>query len=95
MAAQVDKTQRNSRIIKAFMIIVALTHAIGIYQSSMTDWGQLAGTIAVLAFLRGLLLSPSCLVTPINLWFSQKISFSQASYKYFLLAMVLMLVSAI
>ncbi len=94
MEDQLNKIQRSTNLIKGFMALVVLMQAVQIYQTNVMDWGALAGAFGVLSLLRGLLLSPSLLASPIKYWFKANFSLSKESYKYFILAFVLIVVSA-
>ena len=89
------KTRRSSNLIKGFMLLIIITQAIDSYQNSIVDFGAIAGTIAVLSMLRGLLLSPLILVTPFKLCLKSQVRISPGSYKYFLAAFILMIISAL
>jgi hypothetical protein len=94
MERQSVKIQRSSHLIKGFMALVIFMQALRIYQTEVMDFGALAGAFGVLSLLRGLLLTPSLLAAPIKYWFKSNIIFSKESYKYFLLAFILIIVSA-
>lgn len=94
MEDQSIKIQRSANLIKGFMALVVLIQGFQIYQTNVIDGGALAGTFGVLSLLRGLLLSPSLLAAPLKYWFKPNFSFSKESYKYFVLAFVLIVVSA-
>jgi membrane protein CcdC involved in cytochrome C biogenesis len=94
MEDQVVKIQRSSNLIKGFMALVVLMQVFQIYQTNVMDWGSLAGAFGVLSLLRGLLLSPVLLAAPIKYWFKSNFTVSKVSYKYFLLAFILIVVSA-
>jgi len=94
MADQANKIQRSSNLIKGFMALVIFTQALQIYQTNVMDFGALAGAFGVLSLLRGLLLSPLLLITPIKNWFKPNFNLSKESYKYLLLAFILIIVSA-
>ncbi|XQW83825.1 hypothetical protein ACOYR1_11810 [Thalassotalea piscium] len=93
MENQTDKIQRSSLLIKAFMALVVIMQVVQFYQNKVLDFGAIAGAIGVLALLRGLLLSPQLLAKPLSDWFANNTVFAKASYKYFLLAFVLIIVS--
>jgi membrane protein CcdC involved in cytochrome C biogenesis len=95
MEDQAVKIQRSSNLIKVFMALVVIMQAAQFYQTNILDFGAIAGSIGVLSLLRGFLLSPSILVTPVKYWFKSEIVFSKESYKYFLLAFLLIIVSAV
>jgi len=94
MEDQVTKVTRSSNLIKGFMALVIFMQAVQIFQTDVMDFGALAGAFGVLSLLRGLLLSPSLLAAPIKHWFKPNFTFSKESYKYFLLAFILIIVSA-
>lgn len=94
MEDQATKIQRSSNLIKAFMALVVIVQAVQIYQTNILDFGAIAGSIGVLSLLRGFLLSPAILVTPVKYWFKMSNVFTKESYSYFLLAFILILVSA-
>ena len=87
------KIQRNSNLVKGFMVIVIIAQAIKFYQTNILDFGSIAGSLAVLLFLRGLLVSPQLLISPINFWFKSNTRIPKESFKYFLLAVPLFAVS--
>lgn len=93
--SQANKIQRSARLIKAFMALVVMTFALQFYQSSVLDFGEIAGAVGTLALLRALLLSPRLLITPFKDLFQSKVTFSKASIKYLLLAFVLIIVSVL
>tara|TARA_R110000787_G_scaffold29584_3_gene80100 strand:+ start:263 stop:550 length:288 start_codon:yes stop_codon:yes gene_type:complete len=94
MTEQALKIKRSNKLIKGFMALVVVLQAVQFYQTKVIDFGALAGAVGVLSLLRGILLSPILLVAPLRQWFQSNVSFSKASYKYFLLALILILVSA-
>ncbi|ASP48807.1 hypothetical protein [Cognaticolwellia beringensis] len=94
MEDQVAKVRRSSNLIKGFMALVVIMQAVQVYQTNTLDFGALAGSLGVLSALRGLLLSPALLVVPIKGWFKPNLALTKASYKYLLLAFVLILVSS-
>jgi len=93
MEEKTSKIQRSSYLIKGLMAFVVFIQAAEFYQSSEIDLGTVAGTAGVLSLFRGLLLSPSLLITPVKYWFKLSFVFSKDSYKYFALAFILILVS--
>jgi len=95
MEGQGSKIERSSKLIKGFMALVIVMQIIEFYQTSIMDFGVIAGAFGALSFLRGLLLSPQLLVTPLKQWFKSNIKLSKESYKYFILAVVLIVISAI
>ncbi|WJG09351.1 hypothetical protein [Aliiglaciecola sp. LCG003] len=95
MEDQAVKIQRSSNLIKALMALVVVMQVVGFYQTNTLDFGVIAGEIGVLSLLRGLLLSPSLLAAPLKLWFTPGCTPSRQSYKYFILAFVLIFVSAL
>jgi len=95
MEDQSSKIERSSKLIKGFMALVIVMQIIEFYQTSVMDFGVIAGAFGVLSFLRGLLLSPQLLVTPFNQWFKSNVKLSKESYKYFILAVILIAISAI
>jgi hypothetical protein len=94
MEDKANKIQRSSNFIKGFMALVVIVQVVELYDSNSMDWGAIAGTFCVLSIFRGVLLSPSLLVTPIKCWFKPRSNFSKQSHKYFGLAFILLLVSA-
>lgn len=94
MEDQVDKIQRSSNLIKGFMALVVIMQAVQFYKTNVIDFGAIAGAIGVLSLLRGLLLSSSLLAAPLKYWFKPNFTFSKESYKYLILAFMLILVSA-
>ena len=95
MDGQTSKIQRSSNLIKGFMALVVVMQAVQFYQTSVMDLGAIAGAVGVLSLLRGLLLSPSLLAAPLKHWFTPNYTFSKESYKYFILAFVLIIVSSL
>jgi membrane protein CcdC involved in cytochrome C biogenesis len=95
MEEQAVKIQRSSNLIKGFMALVVIVQAIQFYQTNMMDFGAISGAIGVLSLLRGLLLSAFLLAVPIKDWFKANIKYCKQSYRYFLLAFVLILVSSV
>ncbi len=95
MDDQANKIRRSSNLIKGFMALVIFMQALQIYQTNVMDFGALAGAFGVLSLLRGLLLSPSLLAEPIRHCFKTNFTFSKESYKYLLLAFILIIVSAL
>lgn len=83
------KLQRTSIFIKSIMGLVVFLLALQIYQTSVIDLNKVAATVAILSLLRGILLSPSLLSTPINY------KLSKNSYPYLILALILFIISAI
>ncbi len=76
------------------MALVIIMQAIQFYQTNVMDFGAIAGAIGVLSLLRGLLLSPTLLAAPLKHWFKPNFTFSKGSYKYFILAFILIVVSS-
>jgi len=91
---QTAKINRSVKLIKGFMALVIFMFLLQYYQTSVLDLGAFAGSIGVLYLLRGILLSPSLLTTPVKKWAVSNATFSRKSYSYFILAFVLILVSA-
>jgi len=89
-----NKIRRSTNLIKGFMALVVIMQLAQFYQTNIMDFGAIAGAIGVLSLLRGFLLSPSMLATPVKHWFKPNFTFAKESYKYFLLAFVLIIVSA-
>lgn len=87
------KIQRSVNLIKGFMVLFVLVQVVNIYQSGEMDWGSLAGTFGVLSLFRGLLLSPKVFTSPMRYWLKNNFLLSTASYKYFLFALVLIIIS--
>jgi len=94
MEDQAIKIKRSSNLIKGFMALVIIMQAVQFYQTNVMDFGAIAGAIGVLSLLRGLLLSPPLLAAPLKHWFKPNFAFSKESYKYFILAFVLIVVSS-
>jgi len=94
MDSQNAKISRSEKLIKGFMLLVIIMQVVQYFQSHVLDFGAIAGAIGVLSLLRGLLLSPTLLATPIKSWSSSNTSISKDSYLYFTLAFVLIVVSA-
>tara|TARA_R110000823_G_scaffold230688_1_gene357488 strand:- start:350 stop:637 length:288 start_codon:yes stop_codon:yes gene_type:complete len=93
MEEQAVKIQRSSNLVKGFMALVIIFQVVQFYQTRMLDFGEIAGVFGILFFLRGLLSSPLLLVAPLKHWFKSNLVFSTASYKYFICAFVLVVVS--
>ena len=91
---QTAKINRSVKLIKGFMALVIFMFLLQYYQTSVIDLGAFAGSVGVLSLLRGILLSPSLLTTPVKNWTVSNVTFSRSSYFYFILAFVLILVSA-
>jgi len=94
MTEQAIKIRRSSNLIKGFMILVIIMQTIQYFQTHVMDFGELAGAAGVLSLLRGLLLSPSLLASPIRQWFKSNNTLNKDSKKYFVLACVLIVVSS-
>lgn len=93
MEEQTGKIQRSSNLIKVFMALVVVVQAVQVYQTDTLDLGAIAGSLGCLSLLRGFLLSPLILITPVKNWFKPAFKFSKESHKYFLLAGLLIVVS--
>jgi hypothetical protein len=91
---QTAKINRSVKLIKGFMALVIFMFLLQYYQTRVLDFGAFAGSAGVLSLLRGILLSPSFLSTQVKYWSSSNFTVSKASYSYFILAFVLILVSA-
>lgn len=94
MDSKAAKISRSSKLIKAFMALVIIMQIIQYFQTYVLDFGAIAGAIGVLALLRGILLSPALLAIPVKAWSTSKGDFSKDSTSYFMLAFVLIVVSA-
>ena len=94
MDIKTAKINRSVKLIKGFMALVIFMFLLQYYQTSVLDLGAFAGSIGVLSLLRGILLSPSLLTTPVKKWAVSNATFSRKSYSEFILAIVLILVSA-
>jgi len=90
-----NKIQRSSKLIKGFMALVLIMQVVHVYQTGVFDFGALSGACGVLSLLRGILLSPQLLISPLRDFFTAKVGLSKDSYKYFVLAFILILVSAL
>ena len=75
------------------MALVMLTLTINTYKTGVIDFGSVAGAIGILSMLRGLLCSPSLLTMPIKSWINSENKITKESYLYFILALLLMVVS--
>lgn len=95
MKEQTDRINRNSNLIKGFMAIVVMVQVAQFYQTRVIDLGSIAGAVGFLSLLRGLLLSPVILAAPIKNCFTSNITFSQGSIRYFILALILIMISAL
>jgi hypothetical protein len=93
MDSQRLKIQRSAILIKCFMALVMLTLAFNIYTTRVIDFGSVAGAIGILSMLRGFLCSPSVLSMPLKTWLGSKHKISRESHFYFILALILMVVS--
>ena len=80
------KLRRGNYFIKILMILTTLMFANQYYQSQVFDLGEFASLIAILAFLRGLMLSPLMLNSPMKSWVKKSNNFSKESYVYFFIA---------
>ncbi|NMP30057.1 hypothetical protein HII17_00660 [Thalassotalea sp. M1531] len=89
------KIKRSNLLLKCLMALTLLLFVLQYSQTQVFDLGEFASTIAILAFLRGLLLSPFMLNTPMKEWFKGNVGFNKQSYQYFILALVLALVGSI
>ena len=87
------RIQRNSILIKCFMALVMVTLAVQFYETNVIDFGSMAGGIGILSMLRGFLSSPRLLSMPIKSWFGSNHKISKESYLYFILAIILIIVS--
>lgn len=94
MDNQSIKIQRSAILIKCFMALVMLILAIKIYETNVIDFGSVAGAIGILSMLRGFLTSPSLFSMPIKSWLGSSNKISKESYFYFILALILIVVSA-
>lgn len=91
---QESKIKSNAKLIKGFMLLVVFVQVVQFYQTQVLDFGAIAGSIGVLALLRGFLLSPSLFASPPKARFGSGRRLTSDSYKYFALALVLIIVSA-
>jgi hypothetical protein len=89
-----SKIKSNAKLIKGFMLLVVFVQVVQFYQTQVLDFGAIAGSIGVLALLRGFLLSPSLFASPSKARFGSGRRLNSDSYKYFALALVLIIVSA-
>ena len=94
MDLQNEKINRSVKLIKGFMVLVIFMFLLQYYQNRVLDFGAFAGSAGVLSLLRGILLSPSLLAAPIKHWSTANFTLSKDSYVYFILAFVLIVVSA-
>jgi hypothetical protein len=95
MDTETAKINRSVKLIKGFMLLVIAMFLLQYYQTGVLDFGAFAGSVGVLSLLRGILLSLSLLATPFKYWKVSTATFSKSSCFYFLLAFVLILVSAL
>jgi hypothetical protein len=93
MDTQSTKIQRSAILIKCFMALVMITLSINIYETNVIDFGSVAGAIGILSMLRGFLCSPSLLTMPIKSWLGSSHKISKESRFYFILALILIVVS--
>lgn len=84
-----NKIQRNQLLIKGFMVLVIFHQIILYFDHYTLDFGAIAGAVAVLAMLRGLLASPILLATPIRQWRSSNITLNKDSKRYFAIAVLM------
>jgi hypothetical protein len=91
---QTEKVNRSVKLIKGFMLLVIIMQVVQFFQTRVIDFGAIAGGIGVLSLLRGILLSPALLTTPVKHWFGSAATFAKESSPYFILAFVLIVVSA-
>ncbi|MDN3377605.1 MULTISPECIES: hypothetical protein [unclassified Pseudoalteromonas] len=95
MDDQAIKIQRSGYLIKALMLFVMYLQVAQYYQTNILDFGEIAATFGILCFFRGLLLNPLLLASPLKSCFKSGFRFTKSSYKYFLLAVVLIAVGAL
>ena len=94
MDIKTAKINRSVTLIKCFMVLVVFMFLLQYYQTSVIDFGAFAGSVGVLSLLRGILLSPSLLTSQVKHWTIGDFTFTKSSCLYFILAFVLILVSA-
>jgi hypothetical protein len=94
MNNQHSKIKRSATLIKCFMALIMMTLTFNIYDTNVIDFGSVAGAIGILSMLRGFLASPTLLSMPINNWLKSRQTLSKETQIYFLLALVLIIVSA-
>lgn len=94
MDDQTKKIERSTHLIKGFMVLIVILQVVRFYETNVMDFGEIAGAVAILSLFRALLLSPSMLAAPLKSWFQNGTNLSKASYKYLVLALVLLIVSA-
>lgn len=90
-----SKLKRSSIVIKSFMVLILCLQLMQYYDTGIIDMGDVAGTLGVLALLRGFLLSPDLLTNRARDWSSPSVEVSAEGKKYFLLAAVLIVVSGL
>jgi len=88
-----EKLQRNQLLIKGFMVLVIIHQLILYFDDYTLDFGAIAGAVAVLAMLRGLLVSPILLATPIRQWRSSQLSVNRDGKRYFFIAILMLIIS--
>ena len=93
MNTQKTKIQRSFYLIKGFMVLVVIMQVVQFYQVRVIDFGEVAGAVGFLSFLRGLLLSPLLLAAPIKQGFKANSIITKESYTYFIFAFILTVVS--
>lgn len=90
---QRPKIQRSTALIKIAMAVVVLVQVYRIYTSGVVDFGELAGAFGALSLLRGVLLSPVLLATPMRSWSEPEVFICSQSYKHFAFGTVLVVIS--
>ncbi|SET22632.1 hypothetical protein [Thalassotalea agarivorans] len=89
------KIKRSNVAIKLAMMFIIVFEGMRIYQSGIVSMGSIATNIGLLSLLRGLLLSSLMFSTPTRDWFKQNVGMHKDSYKYFLVAIVLLAIGSI
>lgn len=95
METQAVKIKRSNFVIKTAMVLVVVMEALSFYQTNTLNFGAISTSIGILALLRGLLLSPLIFSAPIKSWFKENNGVNSDSHKYFILALVFILIGMV
>ncbi len=80
--AQAQKLKRSTQLIKGFMLLVVFIEVLNIIQTESLDFGSIAGTTAILALLRAILVTPKLLTSPFRQWLRTREPMSSESKNY-------------
>ena len=94
MDAQAIKIQRNNQLLTLLMLVALTIPVIEFYQTNTIDLKRIAQTIGMMALLRGLMLTPWVLHTPIKQWFDPNNKLTKQSYKHFACAVILFFIGS-